>query len=64
MFEVYWTSYHHKIPPKRLSFKGMNKITYTLNDYKLKVLGWNPKKIFEEEMKGIVNHHKNNIIKL
>ena len=33
---------------------------YSLNDDKLRSLGWEPKKVFDEEIVEIVNHYKNN----
>ena len=39
--------------------KGQD-VRYALNDRKLKNLGWKPKKIFDEEIKKIVKHYKNN----
>jgi len=37
-------------------------VRYALNDRKLKNLGWSPKKNFNEEIKKIVEHYKNNFI--
>jgi len=37
-------------------------VRYSLNDSKLRSLGWEPKKIFETEIKNIVNHYKNTFI--
>ena len=35
-------------------------IRYSLNDDKLRSLGWEPKKIFDEEIVEIVEHYKHN----
>jgi len=35
-------------------------VRYSLNDNKLKLLGWNPNKIFDEELENIVLYYKNN----
>tara|TARA_R110000824_G_scaffold373960_1_gene564406 strand:- start:325 stop:1272 length:948 start_codon:yes stop_codon:yes gene_type:complete len=37
-------------------------IRYALNDEKLRALGWKPEKVFNEEIKSIVEHYKNNFI--
>jgi dTDP-glucose 4,6-dehydratase len=37
-------------------------LRYALNDRKLKSLGWSPKKIFDKEIKLIVEYNKNNFI--
>ena len=37
-------------------------VRYALNDQKLRLLGWKPKKVFDEEIKLIVEYHKNNFI--
>ena len=34
-------------------------VRYSLNDDKLRSLGWSPKKIFDDEIKELVNHYKN-----
>ena len=43
------------------SRKGQD-MRYALNDAKLKALGWSPVKKFDEEIKGIVDHYKENFI--
>jgi len=43
------------------SRKGQD-VRYTLNDNKLRNLGWKPQKNFEEELWKIVNYYKNNFI--
>ena len=35
-------------------------VRYALNDDKLKALGWKPEKMFDDEIKGIVEYYKNN----
>ena len=46
-----------------LSYNRVGQDTrYALNDDKIRKLGWNPKKIFEEELQEIVNYYKNNFI--
>jgi dTDP-D-glucose 4,6-dehydratase len=37
-------------------------VRYALNDEKLRALGWNPKKVFDEEIEPIVDYYKNNFI--
>ena len=37
-------------------------VRYALNDDKLRSLGWEPKKIFNEELPAIVDYYKNNFI--
>jgi dTDP-glucose 4,6-dehydratase len=37
-------------------------VRYALNDEKLRALGWSPKKVFDEEIKSIVEYYKNNFI--
>jgi dTDP-glucose 4,6-dehydratase len=37
-------------------------IRYSLNDNKIRSLGWAPQCIFDEEIKNIVNHYKNTFI--
>ena len=37
-------------------------VRYALSDDKLKALGWSPKKVFDEEIKAIVDYYKNNFI--
>ena len=37
-------------------------VRYALNDEKLRALGWDPKKVFNEEIKPIVHYYKNNFI--
>tara|TARA_Y100000310_G_scaffold138620_1_gene137614 strand:+ start:21255 stop:22205 length:951 start_codon:yes stop_codon:yes gene_type:complete len=37
-------------------------VRYALNDRKLKDLGWEPKKNFDEEIQKVVNYYKNNFI--
>ena len=37
-------------------------VRYALDDSKLKALGWEPKKIFDEELSFIVNYYKHNFI--
>lgn len=37
-------------------------VRYALNDDKLRNLGWEPQKNFEEELWKIVNYYKNNFI--
>jgi|TARA_R100000742_G_C4275598_1_gene96170 dTDP-glucose 4,6-dehydratase len=37
-------------------------IRYALNDDKLRKLGWEPKKIFDDELPNIVEYYKNNFI--
>ena len=34
-------------------------VRYSLNDDKLRSLGWSPKKVFDEEIVKLVNHYKN-----
>lgn len=37
-------------------------VRYSVNDSKLKVLGWKNNKNFDEELVGIVSHYKNNFV--
>jgi dTDP-glucose 4,6-dehydratase len=37
-------------------------VRYALNDDKLRLLGWTPKKVFNEEITSIVKHYKENFI--
>jgi len=37
-------------------------VRYALDDKKLRSLGWKPKKVFDEEIKSIVEYYKNNFI--
>ena len=37
-------------------------VRYALNDDKLRKLGWEPKKIFDDELPNIVEYYKNNFI--
>tara|TARA_R110001632_G_scaffold64603_2_gene153496 strand:+ start:1946 stop:2902 length:957 start_codon:yes stop_codon:yes gene_type:complete len=37
-------------------------IRYALNDSKLRDIGWEPKKVFDEELPGIVKYYKENFI--
>jgi dTDP-glucose 4,6-dehydratase len=37
-------------------------VRYALNDDKLRALGWEPKRIFDEELPKIVEYYKNNFI--
>lgn len=37
-------------------------IRYALDDFKLRALGWSPKKIFDQELPKIVEYYKNNFI--
>jgi dTDP-glucose 4,6-dehydratase len=37
-------------------------VRYALNDDKLRALGWKPKKVFDKEIKVIVDYYKNNFI--
>lgn len=37
-------------------------VRYSIDDTKLRALGWKPKAIFEEELKKIVKYYKNNFI--
>jgi dTDP-glucose 4,6-dehydratase len=43
------------------SRKGQD-VRYSINDHKLKSLGWVPQKKFSREIEGIVNHYKDNFI--
>ena len=46
---------------KGLSRQGQD-VRYALNDDKLRSLGWEPKKIFDEEIASIVEYYKANFI--
>ena len=35
-------------------------VRYALNDDKLRALGWAPQRIFDDEIKSIVDYYKNN----
>ena len=37
-------------------------VRYALDDIKLRALGWRPTKVFDEEIKLIVEHYKNNFV--
>ena len=37
-------------------------VRYALNDDKLRSLGWAPKKVFDKEIKSVVEHYKTNFI--
>jgi dTDP-D-glucose 4,6-dehydratase len=37
-------------------------VRYALDDTKLKALGWQPKAVFDDELKKIIEHSKNNFI--
>jgi dTDP-glucose 4,6-dehydratase len=37
-------------------------VRYALDDSKLKALGWEPKKVFDEELSSIINYYKHNFI--
>jgi dTDP-D-glucose 4,6-dehydratase len=37
-------------------------VRYALDDNKIKQLGWSPKKLFNEEISGIVDYYKNRFI--
>jgi dTDP-D-glucose 4,6-dehydratase len=37
-------------------------VRYALDDSKLKALGWEPKKVFDEELSFIINYYKHNFI--
>jgi dTDP-D-glucose 4,6-dehydratase len=37
-------------------------VRYALDDSKLRTLGWEPKKLFNEEINGIVSYYKNKFI--
>ena len=37
-------------------------VRYSLNDDKIKNLGWIPKKLFKSEIINIINYYKNNFI--
>ena len=37
-------------------------VRYALNDDKLRALGWEPKMVFDEEIKGIVSYYNNRFI--
>jgi dTDP-glucose 4,6-dehydratase len=37
-------------------------VRYALDDSKLRNLGWEPKKLFSEEISGIVNYYKQKYI--
>jgi dTDP-glucose 4,6-dehydratase len=37
-------------------------VRYALDDFKLKALGWEPKKVFDEELSSIINYYKHNFI--
>ena len=37
-------------------------VRYALNDSKLRILGWEPKADFDQELKNIVNYYKNKFI--
>jgi len=44
-----------------LQFKRKGQdVRYSLDDSKLRSLGWKPKKIFDDEISSIVEHYKNN----
>ncbi len=46
-----------------LSFNRIGQdLRYALDDSKLRQLGWQPRKIFDEELIGIVNYYKNKFI--
>ena len=38
------------------------QLLYALNDDKLRSIGWEPKKIFDDELPAIVDYYKNNFI--
>ena len=37
-------------------------VRYALDDTKLRDLGWKPKKVFDKEIKSIVEYYKNNFV--
>jgi len=37
-------------------------VRYALNDDKLRNLGWSPRKVFDDEIRSIVEYYKNNFI--
>ena len=43
------------------SRKGQD-VRYSIDDHKLRSLGWVPQKKFSQEIEGIVNHYKDNFI--
>tara|TARA_R110000824_G_scaffold10089_2_gene44824 strand:- start:3446 stop:4318 length:873 start_codon:yes stop_codon:yes gene_type:complete len=43
-------------------FREGQDVRYALDDNKLRALGWEPKKVFDEELNFIVRHYKENFI--
>ena len=43
-------------------FREGQDVRYALNDNKLRTLGWEPQKVFDEEIGDIVQYYKNNFI--
>ena len=44
------------------AYREGQDVRYALNDRKLKNLGWEPKKKFDEEIEKIVDYYKKNFI--
>ena len=61
---------YHSDPSKKEIYKYLDlsysrigqDIRYALNDDKLRMLGWEPKMEFDNELPNIINYYKNNFI--
>ena len=47
---------------KQLVVKGLNLDSYSLDDSKLRNLGWSPVTVFDEEITEIVKYYKDNFV--
>jgi dTDP-glucose 4,6-dehydratase len=59
------SEYGFETPSKYLDFtysRAGQDVRYALDDNKLRALGWEPKKIFDEELPHIVDYYKNKFI--
>ena len=57
--------YGFETPSQHLDFtysRVGQDVRYALDDSKLRALGWEPKKVFDEELPSIVEYYKNNFI--
>ena len=58
-----WEDFHNIEQYVDLSFNRPGQdVRYALDDSKIRNLGWEPKKVFDTEIKNIVKHYKNTFI--